>query len=52
MSIQRTQSTQSENAAREVDKPQDRPRDKVRDQPEPELVDRFRTLMQSRAQTR
>jgi hypothetical protein len=51
MSIQRTQSTQSENAAREVDKPQDRPRDKVRDQPEPELVDRFRTLMQSRAET-
>lgn len=49
MSIQRTQSTQSENATRHVDKPQDRPSDKVREQPKTELVDRFRTLMQSRA---
>ena len=50
MSIQRTQSTQSENATREIDKPRDRPHDKAREQPvEPELVDRFRTMMQARA---
>lgn len=49
MSIQRTQSSHSENTAREVDKPQDRPTDKAREQPKAELVDRFRTLMQSRA---
>ncbi len=49
MSIQRTQSSHSENSAREVDKPQDRPNDKAREQPKAELVDRFRTLMQSRA---
>lgn len=48
MSIQRTQSTQSDNAAREVDKPQERPTGKTRE-PQPELVDRFRTLMQARA---
>lgn len=48
MSIQRTQSTHSDNAARDVDKPQDRPADKTRE-PKAELVDRFRTLMQSRA---
>jgi hypothetical protein len=48
MSIQRTQSSHSDNAAREVDKPQDRPADKARE-PNAELVDRFRTLMQSRA---
>ena len=48
MSIQRTQSTHSENAAREVDKPKDRAIDKPRE-PQPEMVDRFRTLMQARA---
>lgn len=48
MSIQRTQSTQSENATREVERSRDRPHDKVREQPKAELVDRFRTLMQTR----
>ena len=52
MSIQRTQSTQAENATREVDKPRDRPRDHVREQPKAELVDRFQTLMQNRAEAR
>lgn len=49
MSIQRTQSTHSENTAREVDRPKDRPNDKAREQPKTELVDRFRTMMQARA---
>lgn len=50
MSVQRTQSSHSENAAREIDKPRDRPHDKVREEPKAELVDRFRTLMQARAE--
>lgn len=49
MSIQRTSSTHSENAAREVDKPRDRATDAAREQPTAELVDRFRTMMQARA---
>ncbi len=49
MSIERTQSSQSDNATRQVDKPRDRPHDKPRE-PEPGLVDRFRTLMQARAE--
>ena len=48
MSIQRTQSTQSENATRDVERTRDRPHDKVREEPKAELVDRFRTLMQTR----
>lgn len=50
MSIEHTQPRQSETATRQVDKPRDRPADKAREQPEPELVDRFRTLMQARAE--
>ena len=49
MSIQNTRSSHSENTAREVDKPRDRPHDKAREQPKTELVDRFRNLMQARA---
>ncbi len=49
MSIERTQPSQSDNATRQVDKPRDRPTDKPRE-PEPGLVDRFRTLMQARAE--
>jgi hypothetical protein len=52
MSIQRTQATQSENATREVDTPRDKPRDLMREQPKTELVDRFQTLMQNRAEGR
>ena len=52
MSIQRTQSTQAENAMREVDKPRDQVREQVREQPKTELVDRFQTLMQNRAEGR
>jgi len=52
MSIQRTESSQTENATREVDKPRDKARDQVREQPKTELVDRFQTLMQSRAEAR
>lgn len=47
MSIERSQSTQSDNTARDVDRVRDRPREKTREA-EPELVDRFRSLMQSR----
>ena len=52
MSIQRTQSSQSENATRDVDRVRDRPQDKVREEPKADLVDRFRTLMQTRGETK
>ena len=47
MSIERSQSTQSDNAAREAERTRERPRDKPREKPKAEEVDRFRTLMQS-----
>lgn len=47
-SIQRTQSSQSENATREVERTREQPHDKVREEPKAEQVDRFRTLMQTR----
>lgn len=48
MSVERSQTSYNDNAAREVDRPADRPVDKPR-QPEPEAVDKFRNLMQSKA---
>lgn len=50
MSIERSQSSHNTEPAREVDRPRDRPQDKAREQPKAELVDRFRTLMQARAE--
>jgi len=50
MSIERSQSSNSQNSTREVERPRDRPQDKVREEPKAELVDRFRTLMQARAE--
>lgn len=52
MSIERSQSSNQPHDAREVEQPRDRPRDKVREEPKAELVDRFRTLMQARAEGR
>lgn len=48
MSVERSQSSQSDNAARDVERTRDRPQDKAREQPKAEVVDRFRTLMQAR----
>lgn len=51
MSIERSRSSHSHSdPTRQVDKPRDRPRDQVRERPEPDLVDRFRSLMQARAE--
>ena len=45
MTVQRSQSSSTDNATRELDSARDRPRDKVRDQPDKDTVDRFRNLM-------
>ncbi len=50
MSVQRTESNANDNAARDVDAARQRPTDKPREEPKTELVDRFRTLMQSRSE--
>lgn len=52
MAIERSQSGNSQPPVREVDRPRERPQDKVREEPKAELVDRFRTLMQARAEGR
>lgn len=49
MSVQRTESSHADNASRGADQVRDKPADKPRQEPKTELVDRFRTLMQTRA---
>jgi hypothetical protein len=48
-SVERSQSSQNDNAAREIERAREPKRDAPREEPKAELVDRFRTLMQSRA---
>lgn len=51
MSVQRTESNNAnDSAARDVDSARQRNTDKPREEPKTELVDRFRTLMQSRSE--
>lgn len=50
MSVQRSESSQADNAARDIDRAREPSRDKPREEPKTELVDRFRTLMQSRSE--
>lgn len=53
MSVQRTESNNAnDSAARDVDSARQRNTDKPREEPKTELVDRFRTLMQSRSDPR
>lgn len=52
MSIERSQSGNSQPPVREVERPRDRQQDKPPQEPKAELVDRFRNLMQARAEGR